>query len=69
MSSTDHTGDRDDTRQEEFRAGWLEAPPQINGPIVLAEYNPEWPAQYEREATEVVGQILARSRGEPLRDG
>lgn len=53
MSGTDHTGDRDDAGHEEFRAGWVEAPPEINGPIVLAGYNPEWPELYEREAAAI----------------
>lgn len=53
MSPTDHTGDWDTARQEQYRAGWVEAPPKIDGTIVLADYNPEWPALYEREAAAI----------------
>jgi GrpB-like predicted nucleotidyltransferase (UPF0157 family) len=53
MSSTDHSGDWDQARQDRFDQGWLEAPPKINGQIVLAEYDPGWPAQYEREAAAI----------------
>lgn len=53
MPGTDHTHDWDSARQERFRAGWVEAPPRINGQIVLAGYNPQWPQLYEREAAAI----------------
>jgi GrpB-like predicted nucleotidyltransferase (UPF0157 family) len=53
MSPTDHTGDWDTARQEQYRAGWVAVPPKIDGTIVLAEYNPGWPALYERAAAAI----------------
>jgi GrpB-like predicted nucleotidyltransferase (UPF0157 family) len=31
----------------------LPPPPPLNGPVVLAEYDPDWPAHYERLAAKV----------------
>ena len=36
--------------EAERRAAWIGEPWRADGPIHLAEYDPEWPALYEREA-------------------
>ena len=32
---------------------WIEEPPKLAGPITLAEYDPSWPALYEREEARI----------------
>jgi GrpB-like predicted nucleotidyltransferase (UPF0157 family) len=55
----DHTGDGEPAQQEQQEqqeqsgTEWLEAPPKINGPIVLADYDPRWPEIYERQAAAI----------------
>jgi GrpB-like predicted nucleotidyltransferase (UPF0157 family) len=38
-----------------LRAAWVTEPPQVNGPITLAQYDPAWPALFEREAATIRG--------------
>jgi GrpB-like predicted nucleotidyltransferase (UPF0157 family) len=57
MPQTDHTNDWDAAREKRYRDAWLEVPPKINGQVALAEYNPEWPRLYEREA-ETIRSVL-----------
>lgn len=40
-------------REREILAANVETPVPLNGPIHLEEYNPEWPAQYDRLAREI----------------
>jgi GrpB-like predicted nucleotidyltransferase (UPF0157 family) len=51
--------------ERKLRSLWVTEPPQLNGPVRLAEYDPGWPALFEREAARiraVLGaQILRRS--------
>jgi len=37
------------------------APEVLAGPIVLLDYDPDWPARYEREAARIVGTLGARA--------
>jgi len=37
-------------RDDEIVAAWVEGPPPEFAPVVLVEYNPEWPVLFEREA-------------------
>ena len=41
------------SREDEIRAATIGEPWRADGPIFLAEYDPEWPALYEREAARV----------------
>jgi GrpB-like predicted nucleotidyltransferase (UPF0157 family) len=42
-------------------AGSVIGPPEaLNGPIVLVEYQPEWPSQYEREASRIRAALAYR---------
>jgi GrpB-like predicted nucleotidyltransferase (UPF0157 family) len=41
------------TREDEIRAATIGEPKRADGPIRLAEYDPAWPALYEREAVRV----------------
>lgn len=50
MPPTDHTGDWDPAEEQHFRDAWVEPPPKIDGQIVLAEYSPAWPRQYDHLA-------------------
>jgi len=43
-------------------AGSVIGPPEaLNGPIVLVEYQPEWPSQYEREASRIRAALADRA--------
>jgi len=35
------------------KAAWVSEPPRLDGPIHLADYDPEWPVLYEREAARI----------------
>ena len=41
------------SRDDEIRAATIGEPTRADGPIHLAEYDPEWPKLYEREATRI----------------
>jgi GrpB-like predicted nucleotidyltransferase (UPF0157 family) len=41
------------SRDDEIRAATIGEPTRADGPIHLAEYDPEWPALYEREARRI----------------
>ena len=42
------------TTEEELRAAHVDQPPmRLDGPVLLAEYDPAWPALYAREAERV----------------
>ena len=48
---------------DEIRAAWVEPPPVLTAPIVLAEPDPAWPALYAREADRIqaaLGQRVIR---------
>ena len=32
-----------------LRAAWVSEPPRLTGPVVIADYDPAWPALFERE--------------------
>ncbi len=40
-------------RDEWMKAAWIEPAPKLEGKITLAEYDPAWPALYEREAERI----------------
>jgi GrpB-like predicted nucleotidyltransferase (UPF0157 family) len=43
-------------------AGSVIGPPEVlNGPIVLVDYQPEWPSQYEREASRIRAALADRA--------
>jgi GrpB-like predicted nucleotidyltransferase (UPF0157 family) len=41
--------------EEEIRASWVDEPPVLDSTVTLAEYDPEWPALFEREAERIRG--------------
>ena len=41
------------SRDDEIRAAYVDDPPRHDGPIALAEYDPAWPARFEREAARI----------------
>lgn len=41
------------SRDDEIRAARIGEPTRVDGPIHLADYDPEWPALYEREAARI----------------
>jgi GrpB-like predicted nucleotidyltransferase (UPF0157 family) len=45
--------ERPPTRDEEIAAAWIGPPEVLDTPIALAEYDPHWPALFEREAARI----------------
>jgi UDP-glucose 4-epimerase len=42
-------------KREWLKAAWVDGAPRLDGKITLAEYDPEWPHLYEREAARIRG--------------
>lgn len=57
---TDRSDER--THEDEIAQAWVEAPPELNATITLAEYDPEWPRRYERLAATVRAALGDRVR-------
>jgi GrpB-like predicted nucleotidyltransferase (UPF0157 family) len=53
MSQIDHSGEWGAEQEEGLRRAWLEEPPKLDGPVLLADYDPGWPGLYEREAARI----------------
>ena len=49
-------------RDDEIRAATIGEPTRADGPIHLADYDPEWPALYEREAARIRSILRERVR-------
>ena len=50
------------SREDELQAVTIGAPTRVDGPIVLAEYDPAWARLYEREADRVRATLGPRAR-------
>ncbi len=61
MSRSDRAKDAP-SRDEEIRAATIGEPTRADGPIHLAEYDPVWPALYEREAARILSILGDRVR-------
>jgi GrpB-like predicted nucleotidyltransferase (UPF0157 family) len=53
-------GDAAEAREARLQEATIGQPTRVDGPIVLAAYDPGWPALYEREASRVRGILGAR---------
>ena len=53
MSSIEGPGEWGPAEEQQLRAIWVEAPPKLDGPVLLAAYSPQWPRLYEREADRI----------------
>ncbi len=40
-------------REDEIRAAWVVEPPRLDGPVVLVDYDPAWPALFAREEARI----------------
>ncbi len=49
----ERTTERTPTADEQLQAAWVGDVPVHDAPIVLAEYDPAWPATFEREASRI----------------
>jgi GrpB-like predicted nucleotidyltransferase (UPF0157 family)/ubiquinone/menaquinone biosynthesis C-methylase UbiE len=47
--------DRANYSDDDIESAWVNEPPQLNSTVALAEYDPEWPRLYEREAERIRG--------------
>ena len=50
------------SRDEEIRAATIGEPTRVDGHVHLAEYDPYWPARYEREAAKIRATLGKRAR-------
>jgi GrpB-like predicted nucleotidyltransferase (UPF0157 family) len=41
--------ERIESSQEELDAAWIDGPPAVSGPVVVVEYDPQWPELFRRE--------------------
>ncbi|HEX5015325.1 MAG TPA: GrpB family protein [Candidatus Limnocylindrales bacterium] len=41
------------TSDEALDKAWIDAPPRLDGPVTLVEYDPEWPALFAREEARI----------------
>jgi GrpB-like predicted nucleotidyltransferase (UPF0157 family) len=53
MSTIRSQGDWEPADEQQLRAIWVQDPPRLDGPVQLADYDPRWPAWYEREAARI----------------
>ena len=51
-----------DSREAELQSATIGPPTRVDGPIVLADYDPEWPRLYDREAARVRATLGTRVR-------
>lgn len=59
-NGTDRPDER--TRDDEIAEAWVEAAPELNATITLAEYDQDWPRRYERLAAMVRAALGERVR-------
>jgi GrpB-like predicted nucleotidyltransferase (UPF0157 family) len=50
LNEADEWGPGEEAR---LRAAWVTEPPRLDGPVALADYDPGWPALFEREAARI----------------
>lgn len=55
MAKYSDTGDWGPDQERRLRKAWAGEPPELDGPVLLADYDPGWPALYEREAARIRG--------------
>lgn len=46
-------GDPEPGVEQRLREAWIGEPPKLDGPLVVADYDPGWPALYQREAERI----------------
>jgi GrpB-like predicted nucleotidyltransferase (UPF0157 family) len=46
---------RIESSQEELDSAWIYGPPTNSGPVVVAEYDPQWPVLFAAEADRIAG--------------
>jgi len=50
MARMNEAGQWGPAEEAALRAAWVTEPPRLAGPVVVADYDPAWPALFEREA-------------------
>ena len=53
MSETLPPTTRQTTSDEALEKAWIDAPPRLDGPVTLVDYDPEWPALFAREEARI----------------
>jgi GrpB-like predicted nucleotidyltransferase (UPF0157 family) len=56
LNEADEWGADEEAR---LRAAWVTEPPRLDGPVALADYDPGWPALFDREAARIRGLLGA----------
>ena len=50
MARLNEAGEWGPAQEAALRAAWVTEPPKLTGPVAVADYDPAWPALFEREA-------------------
>jgi GrpB-like predicted nucleotidyltransferase (UPF0157 family) len=53
MSDIAESGETQEFSEERMREAWVVEPPKLDGPVHLADYDPAWPALFDREAERI----------------
>ena len=53
MSDAPQPGETREFDEQAMRDAWVVEPPKLAGPVVLADYDPAWPALFAREAERI----------------
>jgi hypothetical protein len=53
MSQIAESGALRPGKEEQIRKTWVGEPPKLDGQVLLADYDPQWPPLYEREAARI----------------
>jgi GrpB-like predicted nucleotidyltransferase (UPF0157 family) len=59
MARLNEAGEWGPGEEAALRAAWVTEPPKLTGPVVVAAYDPAWPALFEREADRLRGLLGA----------
>jgi GrpB-like predicted nucleotidyltransferase (UPF0157 family) len=59
MARLNEAGEWGPVEEAALRAAWVTEPPKLTGPVVVADYDPAWPALFEREADRLRGLLGA----------
>jgi GrpB-like predicted nucleotidyltransferase (UPF0157 family) len=53
MSESTQSGETRQFSEESMREAWVVEPPKLTGPVLITDYDPAWPALFDREAERI----------------